>query len=104
MGGIALTQKGVCRVVNLSKSGVSLKCFSELEFPNEFTIDIYDETGLDLQELKVKKVWEKRPSSLLQSELEFGGSFENLSTSQEVQLYSYLMQRMLVDPTAPIQK
>ena len=102
MGGIALTQKGVCQVVNLSKGGVSLKCFSELEYPNEFTMDIYDETGLDLQAIKVKKVWEKRPSnpsSLLQSGLEFGGSFENLSTSQEAQLYSYLMQRMSVDKT-----
>ena len=58
--GVVLTPDRVCQVINLSKGGFALKCFSELVFPPEWTMDIYDATGLNLQELRVKKVWEKK--------------------------------------------
>jgi len=99
-GGIALTSNGVCQVVNLSLGGLALKCFPELVFPPEWTMDIYDETGLNLQELKVKKIWTKRPDnpvSTLQSEVEVGGEFENLSSSQEAHLYSYILKLMVAE-------
>ena len=100
IGGIALTPNGVCQVVNLSEGGLSLKCFCGLGFPHECTMDIFDETDLNLHELKVKKVWEKRPSKSgnpLQSELEVGGSFENLSSSKEDHLYSHILKLMAAE-------
>ena len=62
-GGIGLTSDGVCQVINLSTCGVSLKCFLELVFPPEWTMDIYDEADLNLQELKIKKSGRKYQAS-----------------------------------------
>lgn len=98
-GGVALTPIGVCQVINLSKGGLLLKCFQELEFPHEWTMDIYDEKGLNLQDLRVKKVWAKRlgdPNISSNPQVGVGVAFENLSASQEVQLYSHLLQLMAV--------
>lgn len=95
--GIALTPKGVCQVINLSKGGLSLKFFHDLELPNELIIDIYYETDLYVRDLKVKKVWEKKirnPASPLQHQMEIGGLFENLSFSQVIHFDSYLLRLM----------
>ena len=98
-GGIALTPNGVCQVINISKGGLSLKCFKEVAFPHEWTMDIYDETDLNLQELKVKKVWEKILSvqgAHADSQVEAGVAFKNSSSSLEAQLQVHLLQLMEV--------
>lgn len=91
--GVALTPSGVCLVVNLSKSGLLLKCFVEQGFSDECSVDLYDITGHNVEGLKVKKVWEKKSSNVKISskfEVEVGGQFENLTRSQETTLQSYL--------------
>jgi len=99
--GVALIQNGICQLVNLNKDGLSIKCFEEFDFPDEWSVDIYDNTGLNLEGVKVKKVWEKRlgePDFLTQSpEVEVGGKFADLSSSQETQLYSYLLKLLEAD-------
>lgn len=98
--GIALTPNGVCRMINLSKGGFALKCLKAFEFPSEWTIDVYDESGLNLQELKVRKIWSKRinkPGILSHSQVEVGWAFENLSAYQRTKLSSYLNQFVVVD-------
>lgn len=96
-GGIALTPNGVCQVINISKGGLSFKCFQEVAFPHEWTMDIYDETDLNLQELKVKKVWEKTLSVQgvrTGSQVEVGVAFNNPSSSLEAQLKGHLLRLM----------
>lgn len=95
--GIALTSNGACQVINLSKGGLSLKFFHDLKLPHELIIDIYHETELYVKDLKVKKVWEKKtsnPARPLQHQLEIGGLFENLSSTQATLFDSYLLKLM----------
>lgn len=95
--GIALTSNGVCQVINLSKGGLSLKFFHDLKLPNELIIDIYHETDLYVKDLKVKKVWEKKisnPARPLQQQMEIGGLFEKLSSTQVTLFDSYLLRLM----------
>ena len=92
---LAMTPFGMCQMINLNKTGLSFKCFDGKEFPDAWSMSIYDAQGLNLEELKIKKIWEKRASGqkiAIQSEVVVGGKFENLSAAQENQLYSYLLQ------------
>ena len=93
--GVALTPKGVCKITNLSKSGVSLKSFQRLELPPEWTMDIYDEIGLFVNQINVKKIWTRqvteKDKSLFSVE-EFGGKFENLAPCQKKQLEALLQK------------
>ena len=94
---LAMTPFGMCQMINLNKTGLSFKCFDGKEFPDAWSMSIYDAQGLNLEELKIKKIWEKRTSGQGISskfELEIGGAFENLSDSQKPQLYSYLFSLM----------
>lgn len=91
--GIAVTEHCIAQVINLSENGVSLKCLEKKGFPNKWLMDIFDATGYSLEQLQVKKIWEKslrRPSALATFLMEVGGSFENLSSVQEAQLKAYL--------------
>ena len=90
---LAMTPFGMCQMINLNKTGLSFKCIDGKTFPDAWSMSIYDAKDLNLEELKVKKIWEKRAngqgiSSVFETEI--GGEFESLSASQKAQLYSYL--------------
>ena len=91
--GIAMTPKGVCQLENLNADGISFKCVKEGSFPGEWQMDIYDSRGLSLENIKVKKVWEKalkKSNSISPFSTEIGGEFTNLTDAQAEQLISYL--------------
>ena len=92
-GGITLTPVGMGQVIDLNENGVSFACVEERHFPGEWSMAIYDCTGLSLEELHVKKVWEKyitHSGAPATFPLIVGGTFTNLSSSQKKQLNSYL--------------
>ncbi len=96
--GIANTPAGTCQIVNLTPEGLSFKCLKKLSFVQECLLDIYDTSGLSLEQLQVKKIWEKIPSS--QSTASHfstivGVAFKNLSPQQKEQLKSYVQQLKL---------
>lgn len=91
--GIAMTPKGVCQLENLNADGISFKCTKEGSFPGEWQMDIYDSRGLSLENVKVKKVWEKGLRNSISTSpfsTEIGGEFKNLTDQQAEKLISYL--------------
>ena len=91
--GIALTPKGVCQLANLNADGISFKCTKEGSFPGEWQMDIYDSRGLSLENVKVKKVWEKGLRNAISTSpfsTEIGGEFKNLTDEQAEKLITYL--------------
>ena len=90
---IVLVPYVICQVIDLTLDGISFKCRDEQDFPDELSIGIYDTTGLSMEQLQVKKVWEKRlnrpytPASFLMA---VGWQFRNLSIAQESHLKFYL--------------
>ena len=77
---LAMTPYGMCQMINLNKTGLSFKCFAGKKFPDGWSMSIYDAKDLNLEEVKVKKIWEKRASGQGISskfELEIGGEFES---------------------------
>jgi hypothetical protein len=92
-GGITLTPVGMGQVIDLNENGIAFACVDERHFPGEWSMAIYDCTGLSLEELQVKKVWEKHvtpPGAPATFPMVVGGTFTNLSSSQKNQLNSYL--------------
>ena len=93
--GITITPNGICKLINLSKTGVSFKCVDGPDIPIEWSMAIYDVTSQYMERLEVKKVWEKRLNSPWTTSLfsvEVGGVFKNLSSSQKAQINTYLRE------------
>ncbi len=90
---IAYTSAGMCQILDLNSEGLSFKCFKEWSFSQDLSLDIYDTAGLSLEQLQVKKIWEKYSSNLgapSQSSMIVGVAFNNLSDLQKAQLNSYI--------------
>ena len=62
--GIAKNPAGVFQIINLNPEGLSFKCVKRGSFSREWSLDIYDTSGLNLGQLQVKKIWEKCLSNL----------------------------------------
>ena len=93
--GIVNTPTGVCQIINLTPEGLSFKCVKSLSLSRECSLDIYDTSGLNLELLQVKKIWEKIPSSQdasTQFSMIVGVTFRHLSPSQKEQLNLYIRQ------------
>ena len=93
--GIVNTPTGVCQIINLTPEGLSFKCLKSLSLSRECSLDIYDTSGLNLELLQVKKIWEKIPSSQdasTQFSMIVGVAFRHLSPSQKAQLNVYIRQ------------
>ena len=90
---IASTPAGFCQIININSEGLSFKCVKEWSFSQELSLDLYDTAGLNLEQLQVKKIWEKYSSNLcvpLQFSTIVGVAFNNLSDLQKAQLNSYI--------------
>lgn len=93
--GIAKTADGVFQIINLNQKGLLIKCFKRWFFSREWSLDIYDTSGLSIEQLHVKKIWERylgkldarTPFSMI-----IGVEFKNLSSAQKSQLNSYIQQ------------
>ena len=93
--GIANTPAGTCQIINVTPEGLSFKCLKKWSFSQECSLDIYDSSGLSLEHLQVKKIWEKIPnrkSAPSQFSTIVGVAFHNLSSPQKEQLKSYIQQ------------
>ena len=83
----------VCLVTNISKNGFAFKCIKRPYFIQDWSVDIIDISGLSLEQVQVKEVWEKHMSDLEKQSpftVEFGVEFENLSPLQKSQLDIYI--------------
>lgn len=92
---ITNTPAGLCQLLNINSDGLSLKCFKKWSFSREWSLDIYDTSGLILEQFQVKKIWEKcltNPMVPGQFSMIVGVAFHNLSGSQKEQLDSYVRQ------------
>ncbi|NOR10612.1 MAG: hypothetical protein GQ541_03890 [Desulfovibrionaceae bacterium] len=93
--GIAKTPAGVCQITNLTPDGLSFRCYKKLSFTREWSLDIYDTSGLSLEQLQVRKIWQNSLSNLDASSkfsMTVGVAFRDLSPSQKEQLNSYIQQ------------
>ena len=93
--GIANTPAGACQIINVTPEGLSFKCVKRCSFFQEYSLDIYDTSGLSLELLQVKKIWEKNPRSkdaASHFSTIVGVAFQNLSRSQKEQLSLYIRQ------------
>ncbi len=92
--GIANTPAGTCQIINVTPEGLSFKCVKKCSFSQEYSLDIYDTSGLSLELLQVRKIWEKILGN--QNTPSFstivGVAFQNLSTQQKAQLKLYIQQ------------
>ena len=89
---IANTPAGICQIINISPEGLSFKCVKEWSFSPDLSLDIYDAAELSLEQLPVKKIWEKHlynQRSSLQFSIIVGVAFKNLPDLQKEQLNSY---------------
>lgn len=93
--GIAKTPAGVCQITNLTPDGLSFRCHKTLSFTRDWSLDIYDTSGLSLEQLQVRKIWQNSLSNLDASSdfsMTVGVVFRNLSSTQKEQLNSYIQQ------------
>jgi len=93
--GIVNTFSGFCLIINITPEGLSFKCLKSLSLSRECSLDIYDTSGLNLELLQVKKIWEKIPSNQdapTQFSMIVGVAFCHLSPSQKAQLNVYIRQ------------
>ncbi len=100
-GCIASTPAGICQIINLSPEGLSFKCVKEWSFSQDISLDIYDAANLSLEQLPVRKIWEKHTynqRTSLQFLIIVGVAFKNLPAVQKEQLNSYV--RRLVSLSA----
>jgi hypothetical protein len=93
---IAVTPKGVAKVANLSLKNICIRFTGNVDFPDYAIIDLYDATGLNMEEVLAKKVWSKAlndQSGYEPFKSKVVAEFENLSPAQEYQLRFYLKQQ-----------
>ena len=93
--GIAITPYGIGQITNLNRDGASFKCVEKRNFPLQWSMAIYDSTGQCLEQLRVKKIWEKGlkdPTTPSPFAMEIGVKFQNLSLRQEEQINAYMQQ------------
>ena len=91
--GIVMTPNEVCKLTDLSPKGFSFKCVNEQLFSSEWPVDIYDTSGLGLEQLQVNKVWQQDLSYFHGSPpfmVKVGVEFKSLSHLQKKQLTSHL--------------
>ena len=95
--GIANTPAGICQLLNINSDGLSFKCFKRSSFSREWSLDIYDTSGLCLEQFQVRSLWKKNLTNLSTTEqfsMIVGVAFQNLSDSQKTQLCLYVRQLM----------
>ena len=93
---IALTSEGVAQVANLSTKNIFIRFTKNVHFPDYSVMDLYDGTGLDMEEVIAKKVWSNTlddQNSYKPFRSEIVAEFENLSPSQEYQLRVYFKKQ-----------
>lgn len=85
----AITSRGTGKILSISGNGLAFGCLYPHTFPADWLMDIIDVRGVHLKQLKVRKVWEKRPGAQDRQqnfELEVGVEFVDLPSSQKNQL------------------
>lgn len=91
--GIVQTPDGVCTIIDLNKKGLSFSCINRQYFAHEWTVDIFDTSGLSLEQLQVKRVWQKSVSKIDTPSpfpLKVGVEFKNFTPLQAAQLDFYI--------------
>lgn len=92
---IARTSNQVCQIIDINKNGCSFKCATRRPFSEVWSMDLYDTSGINLEQLRVKKIWQQCLPGHDETSpfpMEIGVQFKNLSRSQKALLTSYLQK------------
>lgn len=89
---LAITNRGTGQIIDISLDGISFGCLYPHTFPEEFSLDLLDAKGTHIKKIKVRKIWERRNSSIQnnQYELEVGVELTNLTSKQYADLTDLL--------------
>ena len=84
-GTLILINECVCQILDLSRGGISFGCKRENNFPESWTADILDDSGVHIFDLPIKTVWTEKqvsPSSI--HTVKVGAKFaKNLDNDQQ---------------------
>lgn len=86
---LAITGRGTGQVIDIGRDGLSFGCLYPHSFPETWSMDIIDAKGSHIQEIQVRKVWERKlghPELSSRYELEVGVEFIDLTREQTDEL------------------
>ena len=90
-----INKDGVCQVLDLSSKGVSFGCTKERTFPETWTVDIVNNTGIHIWDLPIKTVWAEKnntyPSSSIHP-VKMGAKFDEKLTSEHLSALTELLE------------
>jgi hypothetical protein len=85
-----VNRESICQIFNLSTEGIAFGCTAGSKIPNTLTVDIFNNAGLHLLNIPLKKVWLASNKGLDTSsmyEVILGAKFcEELSLEQQAAL------------------
>lgn len=85
-----VNQESICQIFNLSSEGIAFGCTVGSKIPNTLTVDIFNNAGLHLLNIPLKKVWlasNKELDTSSMYEVILGAKFcEKLSLEQQAAL------------------
>lgn len=90
-----INREGVCQVLDLSSEGVSFGCTKERKFPETWTIDIVNNSGVHIWDLPIKTIWTEKndayPSSSIHA-VKMGARFHETITSEHLSALTQLLE------------
>ncbi|MCP4340809.1 MAG: hypothetical protein GY799_18445 [Desulfobulbaceae bacterium] len=96
---VALHGDGVCKVLDTSETGLSMRCFFAKCISDTFQIDILDLKNEYLTGLKVKKIWEEQVignhgKTSLHFAMNLGVEFEKLCSADRSKIRSLIAHQL----------
>ena len=89
-----VNQEGVCQVLDLSVEGVSFGCTRVRKFSEILTVDIIDNSGIQIWDLPIETIWAEKndayPSSSIHA-VKMGARFHKDLTHEQISALSHLM-------------
>lgn len=89
-----VNQEGVCQVLDLSSEGVSFGCTGERKFPETWTVDIINNSGIHIWDLPIKTIWAEKKDTHRSSSIHavrMGAKFHENLTPEHISALSQLL-------------
>jgi len=90
-----INQEGVCQVLDLSSKGVLIGCLSERKFPEIWTVDIVNNTGVHNWDLPIRTIWAEKndfnPASSIHA-VKIGARFRKNLTPEHLSALNQLLE------------
>jgi len=90
-----INQEGVCQVLDLSSEGVLIGCLSERKFPEIWTVDLVNNTGVHIWDLPIRIIWAEKndinPTSSIHA-VKIGARFDENLTLEHLSALNQLLE------------